>query len=632
MLGLGTYAAVQAHRQDEVPVDIVRMELREKPPSRADMWASLRRGTAADPFDVLIVGGGATGTGCAVDAVTRGLSVALVERDDFGSGTSSKSTKLVHGGVRYLEKAFTSLDAGQLKLVFEALHERRRLLANAPHLTASLPIMMPCYRWWEVPYFWAGLKAYDAVAGTAGLTMSRFVSAAESRRQFPTLAGRGPGGHSLKGTIIYYDGQFDDARLNLSLALTAALAGATVLNYAEVSELIKDPETGRVCGAMVRDGIDGGRAVPVYARQVINATGPAADGLRKLADPASTPMIMPSAGVHVALPDYYSPDRTGLIVPKTADGRVVFLLPWQDATIAGTTDAPAAVTREQPVAHEDEVAFILDAIRPYLTVDVRRSDVQSAWSGIRPLAVDPRAADTASASRDHVVALEADGLLTVSGGKWTTYRLMAEDAIDAAVEAGGLGSAAHGAAGPSVRPCRTRRLPLVGAVGYSPALFTEVAQNYTVPHRPGAIDTRVAKHLASSYGDRARAVTRLAESAGLGRRLTRGHPEIEAEVVYAATHEFCETAEDFLARRTRMAFVDVAAAEQALPRVVELLSEAKGWGWWRTRREAAAARAFLETFKGAPASEHKAEVSRAEAAALEACVAVEEGKQAAEAA
>jgi glycerol-3-phosphate dehydrogenase len=524
--------------------------------------------------------------------------------------------------VRYLEKAFTSLDAGQLKLVFEALHERRRLLANAPHLTASLPIMMPCYRWWEVPYFWAGLKAYDAVAGTAGLTMSRFVSAAEARRQFPTLAEKGPGGHSLKGTIVYYDGQFDDARLNLSLALTAALAGATVLNYAEVVDLLRDPETGRVCGALVRDGLAGGRPIPVHARQVINATGPAADGLRKLADADATPMIMPSAGVHVALPDYYSPDRTGLIVPKTADGRVVFLLPWQDATIAGTTDAPATVGRDPPVAHEDEVAFILDAIRPYLTVDVRRSDVQSAWSGIRPLAIDPRAADTASASRDHVVALEADGLLTVSGGKWTTYRLMAEDAIDAAVEAGGLGGGSGGGGGnkPAVRPCRTRRLPLVGAVGYSPALFTEVAQNYTVPHRPGAIDTRVAKHLAASYCDRARAVTRLAEAAGLGRRLTRGHPEIEAEVVYAATHEFCETAEDFLARRTRMAFVDVAAAEQALPRVVELLSEAKGWGWWRTRREAAAARAFLETFKGAPASEHKkvAEVGRVvEAAAAE---------------
>jgi len=535
-----------------------------------------------------------------------GLSVALVERDDFGSGTSSKSTKLVHGGVRYLEKAFSSLDVGQLKLVFEALHERRRLLANAPHLTSSLPIMMPCYRWWEVPYFWAGLKAYDAVAGTAGLTMSRFVSAAEAKRQFPTLAGTGPGGASLKGTIIYYDGQFDDARLNLSLALTAALAGATIVNYAEVTELLKDPATGRVCGAMVVDGVAGGRPVAVHARQVINATGPCADGLRTLSQPGATPMIMPSAGVHVALPDYYSPEKTGLIVPKTADGRVVFLLPWQDATIAGTTDAPATVGRAPPVAHEDEVAFILDAIRPYLTVDVRRSDVQSAWSGIRPLAIDPNATSTAAASRDHVVALEPDGLLTVSGGKWTTYRLMAEDAVDAAVAAAGLGGSVPpplGVPHAPVRACRTRALPLVGAAGYSPSLFTEVAQNYTVPHRPGAIDTRVAKHLAASYGDRARAVTRLAESAGLGRRLTRGHPEIEAEVVYAATHEFCETAEDFLARRTRLAFVDVAAAEQALPRVVELLAQAKGWGWWRTRREDRAARAFLETFKGAPTSE-----------------------------
>ena len=388
-------------------------------------------------------------------------------------------------------------------------------------------------------------------------------------------------------------------------------------------------------GAAVKDALGGGREVEVHARQVINATGPFADGVRRMSDPGAAPMIMPSSGervvrgfewvgasgrpgwrhanhfqhaaprtpakpltphkkhsgVHVTLPDYYSPEKTGLIVPKTADGRVVFLLPWHDATIAGTTDAPVEVGRDAPLAHEDEIAFILGAIKDYLTVEVRRSDVQSAWSGVRPLAADPTASDTASASRDHVVAVEPDGLLTVAGGKWTTYRLMAEDAIDAAVAAGKLDAA---------RPCRTARLPLVGAVGYTPGLFTEVAQNYTVPHRPGAIDTRVAKHLAAAYGDRARAVTRLAEERGLGRRLTRGHPELEAEVVYAAHHEWCETAEDFIARRTRMAFVDVAATEQALPRVVELLAQEKGWGVWRRRRETARTKKFLASFNGVP--------------------------------
>ena len=494
----------------------------------------------------------------------------------------------MHGGVRYLEKAFKSADVGQLKLVFEALHERRRLLANAPHLTSELPIMMPCYAWWEVPYFWAGLKAYDAVAGGrgGGLTRSRFVSAREARTRFPTLAPAGPGGASLKGAIVYSDGQFDDARLALALALTAAAAGATVANYAAVTRLLKDP-AGTVTGAVVRDELTGAET-EVAARAVVNACGPFADSLRTLSDPASTPMMSPSAGVHVTLPDYYSPEGTGLIVPKTRDGRVVFMLPWHDVTIAGTTDAAAPASR-LPAASEEEIGFILDAVKEYLTVDVRRSDVQSAWSGVRPLAVDPTAASTASASRDHVVAVGDDGLITVAGGKWTTYRLMAEDAVNAAVASAKLSAA---------RPCVTAALTLVGAAGWSPALFTEVAQGYTVPHRPGAIDTRVAKHLAASYGGRAPAVTRIAEQEGLGRRLTRGHPELEAEVAYAARAELCETAVDFLARRTRLAFTDVAATEQALPRVLALLAQEKGWSWLRSRREAARAKKFLATFKG----------------------------------
>ena len=567
---------------------LARLALHDTPPTRASSLASLASSSLSSPFDVLIIGGGATGTGVALDAATRGLSVALVERDDFAAGTSSRSTKLVHGGVRYLEKAFKNADVGQLKLVFEALHERRRLLANAPHLTSELPIMMPCYAWWEVPYFWAGLKAYDAVAGMSGLTLSRYVSPREAARRFPTLAASGPGGASLKGAIVYSDGAFDDARLALALALTAAAAGAAVSNYTEVARLLKDP-AGRVTGAAVRDTLNGGREIEVHAKCVINAAGPFADGVRALADPSSKPMMTPSAGVHVTLPDYYSPESTGLIVPRTKDGRVVFLLPWRGGTIAGTTDEPSPALK-LPSASEDEVAFILDAVKEYLTVDVRRSDVASAWSGVRPLAADPRATSTEAASRDHIVTVDPDtGLITVAGGKWTTYRLMAQDAVDAAVAAASL---------PAARGCSTAALPLIGSAGWSPALFTQVAQHYTVPHRPGAIDTRVAKHLAASYGGRATAVTRLAEAEALGRRLTRGHPELEAEVVYAARHELCETAVDFVARRTRLAFTDVAATEQALPRVIELLAKEKGWGPLRRRKEAARAAEFLASFKG----------------------------------
>jgi glycerol-3-phosphate dehydrogenase len=391
--------------------------------------------------------------------------------------------------------------------------------------------------------------------------------------------------------IVYYDGQFNDARLAVSLACTAAARGAVVLNHATVTSLIKDQTTGKVSGATIRDELTG-NSYAVHADVVINATGPFADKVRKLSDPNVRPMIMPSAGVHVTLPDYYSPDNLGMIVPKTKDGWVVFMLPWLGETIAGTTDSSAEITmRPQPT--EEEINFILDSISEFLTVKVRREDVKSAWSGIRPLAVDPSAEDTASALRDHVVQVGEDGIITVTGGKWTTYRLMAEDAVNAAVKQLGL----IGRAAPIQGPCITTQLPLIGAAGWSPSLFTKVAQNYKVPHRPGAIDTRVAKYLAAAYGGQASEVTRLAEEMGLGRRLVRGYPVIESEVIYTMRNEYCETPEDFVARRTRLAFLDKAACLDALPRVVELMAMEKGWSRKRQRAELNRARAFLETFE-----------------------------------
>ncbi|CAD7700818.1 unnamed protein product [Ostreobium quekettii] len=561
----------------EVPIDGLV-------PSRQEQFDKLRAGSRDNPYDVLIIGGGATGAGCAVDAASRGLRTALLEREDFGSGTSSRSTKLLHGGVRYLEKAVFSFDMGQLKLVFEALRERKTLLEIAPHLTRSLPIMTPCYKWWEVPYYWSGLKAYDLVAGVKALSWSRYVTPHESRRLFPTLAPKRSDGSSMKGTIVYYDGQFDDARMAVTLACTAALSGATTMNYANCERLIKG-EDGKIEGAVVRDIVNQ-RECQVFAKSIINATGPFADAVRHLSMPDAENMIMPSAGVHVTLPDYYSPDDFGMIVPKTKDGRIVFMLPWLDHTIAGTTDSSSEITM-RPRASEAEVQFILDAIADYLTVQVRRSDVLSAWSGIRPLAIDPDAKSTASASRDHVVVQGEDGMVTVCGGKWTTYRAMAEEAVSKAVEVGKL---------KPKRRCCTARLPLLGSRKYSPVTFTEVAQNYVVPHRPGAIDTRVAKHLAHSYGDRAEMVTKIAEDRKLGRRLVRGHPMLEAEVVYAVNNEYCETIVDFIARRTRLAFLDVLATKQALGKVADLLAQEKKWSSRRKRAEIEAAEKFLETF------------------------------------
>eukprot|EP00898_Chlorokybus_atmophyticus_P006439 jgi/Chlat1/6797/Chrsp51S06494 len=571
--------------RDDVP-------MLDSPPPRQQQISSLR----SEAFDVLVVGGGATGCGVALDAATRGLKAALVEQDDFGSGTSSRSTKLVHGGVRYLEKAVFNLDYGQLKLVFEALHERRHMLTAAPHLTKALPIMTPCYSWWEIPYYWMGLKAYDLVASCSGsnLYWSRFWSAQHALRSFPTLA-PASSNKSLKGTVIYYDGQMDDARLNVGLACTAAMVGAAVANHVKVKELLKNP-SGRVTGAKCQDVLTGDE-FEVKAKAVINATGPFVDLIRQLSAEDVKPIITPSAGVHVTLPDYYSAKTMGLIVPKTQDGRVLFMLPWQNATVAGTTDSKAELTLT-PQPTEAEIQFILDEIGRFLTVkalhfkflslcSVRRSDVRSAWSGLRPLASDPKAADTQSISRDHVVTIDTDGLITVTGGKWTTYRRMAEDAVDTAVKQVGL---------KPPHECRTVNLRLVGAKSYHPALYTEVAQNYVVPHRPGAIDTVVAEHLARSYGDRAALVTAIAEQKRMGQRLVRGYPYIESEVVYACQREYCETACDFLARRTRLVFLDTAAAAQALPRVIDIMSEELGWDNKRRKQELESARKFLATF------------------------------------
>eukprot|EP00252_Welwitschia_mirabilis_P011436 TRINITY_DN25692_c0_g1_i1.p1 TRINITY_DN25692_c0_g1~~TRINITY_DN25692_c0_g1_i1.p1 ORF type:complete len:643 (+),score=145.85 TRINITY_DN25692_c0_g1_i1:408-2336(+) len=561
-------------------------------PARDVQEAALKGSSPSSPLDVLVIGGGATGCGVALDGATRGLRVGLVERDDFSAGTSSRSTKLVHGGVRYLEKAVFNFDYGQLKLVFHALEERDRIIKNAPHLCQALPTMTPCFDWFEVLYYWAGLKLYDLVAGTRMLHLSRYCSAKESLELFPTLARKGHD-KSLKGTVVYYDGQMNDSRLNVSLACTAALAGAAVLNHAEVISLHRDELTDRITGAHVKDKITGNE-FDIYARVIVNAAGPFCDEVRKMADKDVQNIICPSSGVHIVLPDYYSPEGMGLIVPKTKDGRVVFMLPWLGRTIAGTTDSGTILTMV-PEPKEEEIQFILDAISDYLHVKVRRADVLSAWSGIRPLATDPSAKDTASISRDHVICTDSGGLVTITGGKWTTYRSMAEDAVNAAIKIGKLG--------PS-NGCCTSRLKVIGADEWDSAAFAKLAQQYIRVKRthsgkiiPGTMDTAIAKHLSHAYGTMAERVASIAQNENLGKRLAHGYPFLEAEVAYCARNEYCETAVDFLARRSRLAFLDTDAASRALPRVIEILATEKGWDKARIKCEMANAKAFLETFK-----------------------------------
>ncbi|GLT88834.1 hypothetical protein SLE2022_068430 [Rubroshorea leprosula] len=561
-------------------------------PSRAVQESALIGASSANPLDILVIGGGATGSGVALDAATRGLRVGLVEREDFSSGTSSRSTKLIHGGVRYLEKAVFNLDYGQLKLVFHALEERKQVIDNAPHLCHALPCMTPCFDWFELLYYWVGLKMYDLVAGPRLLHLSRYYSEKESIELFPTLARKGKD-RRLRGTVVYYDGQMNDSRLNVGLACTAALTGAAILNHAEVVSFLKDEGSERIIGARIRNNLSG-KEFDTYAKVVVNAAGPFCDSVRKMANKDAQPMICPSSGVHIVLPDYYSPEGMGLIVPKTKDGRVVFMLPWLGRTLAGTTDSNTAIT-SLPEPHEDEIQFILDAISDYLNVKVRRTDVLSAWSGIRPLAVDPKAKNTESISRDHVVSEDYPGLVTITGGKWTTYRSMAEDAVDAAIKSGKLTPGSG---------CLTQNLHLIGGDGWKPSSFTVLAQqyvrlkkSYTGKIVPGVMDTAVAKHLSHAYGTLAERVAIIAQNENLGKRLAHGYPFLEAEVAYCARHEYCESAVDFIARRCRLAFLDTDAAGHSLPRVVEILAAEHNWGKSRKKQEMQKAKEFLETFK-----------------------------------
>ncbi|KAG1362598.1 glycerol-3-phosphate dehydrogenase SDP6, mitochondrial [Cocos nucifera] len=571
-------------------------------PPREVQESALMGTSPISPLDVLVIGGGATGCGVALDAASRGLRVGLVEREDFSSGTSSRSTKLIHGGVRYLEKAVFNLDYGQLKLVFHALRERKQVIENAPHLCHSLPCMTPCFDWFEAVYYWMGLKLYDLVAGRRMLHLSRYYSANESVELFPTLAKKGHK-RTLKGTVVYYDGQMNDSRLNVGLACTASLLGAAVLNHAEVISFIKD---------------EFGKEFDAFAKVVVNAAGPFCDSIRKMANKDAPPIICPSSGVHIVLPDYYSPEGMGLIVPKTKDGRVAFMLPWLGRTVAGTTDSNTAITM-LPEPHEDEIQFILDAICDYLNVQVRRSDVLSAWSGIRPLAVDPSAKNTESISRDHVVCEDYPGLITITGGKWTTYRRsmlrfmivigllhygydlllfilsMAEDAVDAAIKSAKLNP---------TNGCVTDHLQIVGGYGWDPASFTVLAQQYVRMKKthggkvvPGVMDSAIAKHLSRAYGTLAERVAMIAQNENLGKRLAHGYPFLEAEVAYCARHEYCESAIDFLARRSRLAFLDTDAAGRALPPIIKILADEHKWDKARQKLELQKAKEFLETFK-----------------------------------
>ncbi len=481
-------------------------------------------------FDVLVIGGGATGLGAAVDAASRGYRTALVEAVDFAKATSSRSTKLVHGGVRYLEQ-------GNVGLVREALHERSRLRENAPHLVNELAFVCPVYRWWDGPYYFAGLKAYDILAGRANFHPSQYLSAPSTLARMPDLKRA-----CLSGCILYYDGQFDDARLALALARTAVDLGAVVVNYVRATAFLY--ENGRVCGAMVRDEEDG-RVREIRAKAVVNATGIFVDDLRVLDDPHSVPLLSHSRGTHVVFAREKFDGDSALLVPKTADGRVLFAIPWHGHVVVGTTDIPVQGAEIDPAPTSEEVDFIIEQFNAYRNTPVKRSDALAAWAGLRPL-VSGGTAETKKLSREHVVLASASGVVTVTGGKWTTYRKMAQDAIDEAARIAGLSAA----------PSRTEKVPLHGS-----------------PDKSG----RAADNGFAAYGtDSAGLLALQREDRSLSEPLHPRLPYTRGEVVFAAREEMARTVDDVLSRRTRSLFIDVEAARAAAPLVATLLAAEMG--------------------------------------------------------
>lgn len=501
-------------------------------------------------WDLIVVGGGATGLGVAVEASSRGYATLLLEQADFSQGTSSRSTKLIHGGVRYLQQ-------GNITLVLEALRERGLLFHNAPHLVRHQSFIVPNYSWWEGPFYGIGMKFYDMLAGKLGIKPSKHLSRDQTLERIPTLEPE-----DLKGGVMYYDGQFDDARLALTLALTAEDHGACLVNGMRVAGLLK--HKGGVSGVRAVDE-ESGREGEIMGRCVVNATGMFVDDLCRMDDAAREPMIAPSQGVHIVLDNSFLPGHSAIMVPQTDDGRVLFAVPWHDRVIVGTTDTPIEKPLMEPVPMEEEVNFLLTHAARYLTKNPERSDVLSVFAGVRPLIGSSGAKKTAVLSRDHHLEISHSGLITIAGGKWTTYRRMGQDVVDHAMQVAGL----------SERPSRTEYLNLHG-------WSADEAGN--VPYTLYGSDARLIKRIEK-------------EGPGLAELLHGRLPYRRAEVVWATRNEMARTVEDVLARRTRALILDARAAMEAAPVVAQLmageLGEDQAWADAQVQAFGALAKGYI---------------------------------------
>jgi len=503
-------------------------------------------------WDVIVIGGGATGLGAAVEAASRGYRTVLVEQHDFAKGTSSRSTKLVHGGVRYLRQ-------GDVSLVIEALRERGLLIRNAPHLVRDRAFVVPSYEWWEGPFYGVGMKVYDALAGRLGIGKSQLLSRAETLQRIPTVEPK-----ALRGGVIYYDGQFDDSRLAINLAQTLADLGGAPVNYMKVTGLVKT--AGMIRGLRALD-VEDGREYQVNGRVVINATGVFADHILKMDEPSGPNIIRPSQGVHLVLDKAFLPGDSAIMVPHTDDGRVLFAVPWHDRVIVGTTDTPLDEPALEPRALDGEVEFILKHAGRYMDRDPKRSDVLSVFAGLRPLVTSDNHPHTAAISRDHHLFVSRSGLVTITGGKWTTYRKMGEDAIDQAALVAGL----------EERQSRTRSLRVHGWLK--------------------EVDRADPLHV---YGSDAKPIRdMIAVQPALGERLHARWPWVKAVVRWAARHEMARTVEDVMARRTRALLLDARTSIDAAPMVAELLATELGrdaaWQQTQVRDYSALAKGYLLT-------------------------------------
>jgi glycerol-3-phosphate dehydrogenase len=493
----------------------------------------IKRLIEEEGWDIVVIGGGASGLGTAVDAASRGFKTLLLEQHDFAKGTSSRSTKLVHGGVRYLQQ-------GDISLVLEALRERGLMLLNAPHLVRNLSFIIPNYEWWGGPFYTVGLKMYDMMAGKLGLGPSKGLSFDETVNAIPTLVRNG-----LKGGVIYHDGQFDDARMALALAQTCADYGGTVLNYMEVTDLAKDQDD-LINGVKVRD-FETGTFYNIKAKAVVNATGVWADKVMQMDDPMARDMIRPSQGVHLVLDQSFLQSKHAIMIPHTSDGRVLFAVPWHNRVIVGTTDTLVNEALLEPRALEEEIEFILDTAGLYLNRVPTRRDVKSIFAGLRPLAApQDNEKSTKEISRHHKVLISLSGLITLTGGKWTTYRKMGEDAVDKAILLAGLPE----------RKSITENL-MVHSYSKSVSL-----------NDPNSV-----------YGSDLNAMNAVADEDQRYEGLLSEELKISrAQLIWSLREEMTRTVEDFLARRTRALFLDARESIKMAEEVAEVMALEMGYG------------------------------------------------------